>query len=54
MSKIAVTGANGTIGSRLCPDLARDHDVVRIDLQNADVYKTADDPDKKGTCWGMD
>jgi nucleoside-diphosphate-sugar epimerase len=37
MSKIAVTGANGTIGTRLCADLARDHDVVRIDLQDADV-----------------
>ena len=35
--RIAVTGANGTIGSRLCADLAADHDVVRIDLQNADV-----------------
>lgn len=35
--KIAVTGAGGTIGSRLCPDLARDHTVVRIDLQDADV-----------------
>ena len=33
MSKIAVTGANGTIGSRLCEDLARDHEVVRIDLE---------------------
>lgn len=37
MSKIAVTGANGTIGSRLCEDLARDHDVVRIDLQGAGI-----------------
>jgi nucleoside-diphosphate-sugar epimerase len=37
MSKIAVTGANGTIGSRLCADLARDHDIVRIDLRDADV-----------------
>jgi len=37
MPKIAVTGANGTIGTRLCADLARDHDVVRIDLQDADV-----------------
>lgn len=37
MSKIAVTGANGTIGSRLCADLARDRDVVRVDLENADV-----------------
>jgi nucleoside-diphosphate-sugar epimerase len=37
MSKIAVTGSNGTIGSRLCADLARDHDVVRIDLSDAGV-----------------
>lgn len=37
MSKIAVTGANGTIGTRLCADLARDHDVLRIDLHGADV-----------------
>jgi NAD+ dependent glucose-6-phosphate dehydrogenase len=41
MSKIAVTGANGTIGTRLCEDLARDHHIVRIDLEgpgvNADV-----------------
>jgi nucleoside-diphosphate-sugar epimerase len=37
MSKIAVTGANGTIGTRLCTDLARDHELVRIDLQNADA-----------------
>ena len=35
--KIAVTGANGTIGTRLCADLARDHEVVRIDLGDADV-----------------
>lgn len=39
-ARIAVTGANGTIGSRLCADLAQDHDVVRIDLRDADV--TAD------------
>lgn len=37
MAKIAVTGANGTIGTRLCADLARDYDIVRIDLQDADV-----------------
>ena len=30
--KIAVTGASGLVGARLCADLARDHDVVRIDL----------------------
>jgi nucleoside-diphosphate-sugar epimerase len=37
MSKIGVTGSNGTIGTRLCADLANDHELVRIDLQNADV-----------------
>jgi nucleoside-diphosphate-sugar epimerase len=36
MSKIAVTGSSGTIGSRLCADLARDHEVVRIDVHDAD------------------
>jgi nucleoside-diphosphate-sugar epimerase len=36
-SRIAVTGANGTIGSRLCEALAGDYDVVRIDLADADV-----------------
>ena len=35
--KIAVTGSAGTIGRPLCADLARDHDVVRIDLHDADV-----------------
>ncbi len=35
--KIAVTGAAGTIGARLCADLAADHSVVRIDLHDADV-----------------
>ncbi|GAC1581017.1 MAG: NAD-dependent glucose-6-phosphate dehydrogenase Azf [Candidatus Elarobacter sp.] len=35
--KIAVTGSAGTIGTRLCVDLARDHEVVRIDLHDADV-----------------
>lgn len=37
MPKIAVTGSNGTIGTRLCADLAKDYELVRIDLQNADV-----------------
>jgi NAD+ dependent glucose-6-phosphate dehydrogenase len=37
MSKIAVTGANGTIGKRLCADLARDYELVRIDLHEADA-----------------
>ncbi|BDE04824.1 NAD-dependent epimerase [Vulcanimicrobium alpinum] len=37
MTKIAVTGAAGTIGKPLCTELARDHDVVRIDLHDADV-----------------
>ncbi len=37
MAKIAVTGSAGTIGVPLCADLARDHEVVRIDLRDADV-----------------
>lgn len=37
MSRIAVTGACGTIGRRLCEDLSRDHDLVRIDLEGADI-----------------
>lgn len=32
MSRIAVTGASGTIGGPLCDDLAADHEVVRIDI----------------------
>ena len=35
--KIAVTGANGTIGKRLCSALAERDAVVRIDLADADV-----------------
>ncbi|HEY8298594.1 MAG TPA: NAD(P)-dependent oxidoreductase [Candidatus Baltobacteraceae bacterium] len=35
--KIAVTGANGTIGSRLCESLGAEHDLIRIDLADADV-----------------
>lgn len=37
MAKIAVTGANGTIGSRLCAVLERRHEVVRIDLEGPGV-----------------
>jgi len=37
MPKIAVTGSNGTIGARLCADLAKDYELVRIDLNDADV-----------------
>src|SRR5579864_7088419 len=40
MSKIAVTGSNGTIGARLCADLAHDYQVVRINIEDAEV--TAD------------
>ena len=32
MPRIAVTGAAGTIGSRLCEDLVRDNEIVRIDV----------------------
>ncbi|MFN2528766.1 MAG: NAD-dependent epimerase/dehydratase family protein [Candidatus Baltobacteraceae bacterium] len=35
--KVAVTGSGGTIGKRLSEDLASDHDVVRIDLRDADI-----------------
>ena len=57
MRKLAVTGANGTIGSRLCDDLASDFEVVRIDLRNADV--NADVRDRNAMikalngCWGV-
>jgi nucleoside-diphosphate-sugar epimerase len=44
--KIAVTGSNGTIGRRLCEDLARSHDVVRIDLRDADVEADVRDLDR--------
>lgn len=33
MAKIAVTGASGTIGSHLCKNLSRDHEVVQIDVR---------------------
>jgi nucleoside-diphosphate-sugar epimerase len=45
MSKIGVTGSNGTIGTRLCADLEKDHDVVRIDVQNAGVIADVRDLD---------
>ncbi|HEY8321145.1 MAG TPA: NAD(P)-dependent oxidoreductase [Candidatus Baltobacteraceae bacterium] len=35
--RIAVTGSNGTIGTRLCAVLAERDSVVRIDLTDADV-----------------
>jgi nucleoside-diphosphate-sugar epimerase len=37
VSKIAVTGSQGLIGSRLCADLSADFGIVRIDLQGADI-----------------
>lgn len=37
MRRIAVTGSNGTVGRRLCSDLARDYDIVRIDRIGGDV-----------------
>jgi NAD+ dependent glucose-6-phosphate dehydrogenase len=43
VSRIAVTGAGGTIGRPLCVELARDHDVVRIDLRDADVVTDVQD-----------
>src|ERR1700694_5606921 len=43
--KIAVTGSAGTIGSPLCADLGRDHEVVRVDLHDADVIADVRDVD---------
>ena len=43
--KIAVTGSAGTIGKPLCAELARDHDVVRIDLHDGDVNLDVRDVD---------
>jgi NAD+ dependent glucose-6-phosphate dehydrogenase len=34
--KIAVTGAAGHIGTQLCMDLAKDHEVVQIDVRGVD------------------
>ncbi len=34
--RIAVTGSAGNIGRRLCPELAREHDVLGLDLVDAD------------------
>lgn len=45
MSRIAVTGATGTIGSRLCADLEKDHDLVRIDLRGAGIDADVRDAD---------
>ncbi len=36
MPKIAVTGAAGQIGSKLCEDLAKDHEITRIDIRGVD------------------
>jgi NAD+ dependent glucose-6-phosphate dehydrogenase len=36
MSKVAVTGASGFIGSKMCEDLGRDNDLVRVDLRGVD------------------
>lgn len=43
--KIAVTGSNGIVGSRLCPALERHHDIVRIDLRDADINADVQDRD---------
>ena len=36
MTKVAVTGAAGNLGSRLCDDLAHDYEVVRLDIAGVD------------------
>jgi nucleoside-diphosphate-sugar epimerase len=36
MQRIAVTGSNGVVGTRLCQDLARDFQVVSVDRTNAE------------------
>jgi len=41
--KIAITGAAGTIGSRLATHLATSHPVVRIDLHDADIIADVQD-----------
>jgi len=43
ITKIAVTGSAGTIGSRLCADLGRDHEIVGIDLREAAVIADVQD-----------
>jgi NAD+ dependent glucose-6-phosphate dehydrogenase len=42
MDRIAVTGAAGRIGSRLCDDLERDHEVIRIDVQGESPVDVCD------------
>ncbi len=39
--RIAVTGAQGMIGSRLAANLAADHEVVRLDRADADILQPA-------------
>jgi NAD+ dependent glucose-6-phosphate dehydrogenase len=41
--KIAITGSAGTIGRPLCDDLALDHELVPIDLHDADVIADVQD-----------
>lgn len=45
MAKIAVTGAAGTIGSHLCADLAKEHEVIGIDLRGTRVEADVRDLD---------
>lgn len=49
MARIAVTGSGGTIGSRLCAELERDYEIVRIDLTGADVRADVRDFDAMRT-----
>lgn len=42
MARIAVTGSEGTIGRRLCEDLATDHEIVRVDLSSSPASDVRD------------
>ncbi|HKT74607.1 MAG TPA: NAD(P)-dependent oxidoreductase [Steroidobacteraceae bacterium] len=37
MQRVAVTGASGVIGRRLCPDLSQSYEIVRLDRADADI-----------------
>lgn len=49
--KIAITGSGGTIGKRLCENLSADHQVVGIDLRDADINADVRDADAMRTAF---